>query len=96
MRQFDPHDHLVEVPSVARPGPPLAQASRDRGPFPPLVLRCRLARVRALVDRHQPHQTHEPLDPLAVDQVTLWSPAMPPFGASRNTAEPDSAGRSVS
>jgi hypothetical protein len=27
----DPGDHLVEVPSVARPGPPLAQSSRDRG-----------------------------------------------------------------
>ena len=27
----DPHDHLVEVPSVARPGPPRAQASRDCG-----------------------------------------------------------------
>ena len=27
----DPHDHLVEVPSVARPGPPLPQASRDGG-----------------------------------------------------------------
>jgi hypothetical protein len=36
-----------------------------------LVLGCRLAGVQALVDRHQPHQTHEPLDPLAVDQVTL-------------------------
>ena len=27
----NPRDHLVEVPSVARPGPPLPQASRDRG-----------------------------------------------------------------
>jgi hypothetical protein len=27
----DPHDHLVEVPPVARPRPSLAQASRDRG-----------------------------------------------------------------
>jgi len=25
----DPHDHLVEVPVVARPGPPLPQASRE-------------------------------------------------------------------
>jgi hypothetical protein len=25
----DPHDHLVEVPIVARPGPPLPQASRQ-------------------------------------------------------------------
>jgi hypothetical protein len=32
-----------------------------------LMLRCRLAGVGALVDRHQPHQTHEPLDPLAID-----------------------------
>ena len=27
----DPHDHLVEVPLVARPGPPLPQASHDCG-----------------------------------------------------------------
>ena len=25
----DPHDHLVEVPSVARPRPPLPEASRE-------------------------------------------------------------------
>ncbi len=30
-----------------------------------------LARVRPLVDRHQPYQTHQPLDPLAVDPMTL-------------------------
>ena len=27
----DPHHHLVQVPSVARPRAPLAQPSRDRG-----------------------------------------------------------------
>ena len=26
----DPHHHLVEVPVVARPGPPLPQASRQK------------------------------------------------------------------
>lgn len=36
-----------------------------------LVSRRRLARVRALVDRDQPQQPHQPLHPLAIDDVTL-------------------------
>jgi hypothetical protein len=57
----DPHDHLVEVPSVARPGPPLPQASRDRGTefehpapdrFAGSFRRTGRARVRQAVPRH--------------------------------------------
>jgi hypothetical protein len=36
-----------------------------------LVRRRRLARVRALVNRNQPQQPHQPLHPLAIDHVTL-------------------------
>jgi hypothetical protein len=35
------------------------------------VRRCRLARIRALVDRRQPQQPHEALHPLAVDVMAL-------------------------
>jgi hypothetical protein len=36
-----------------------------------LVRRCRLARVRALVDRHQAQQPHQALDPFAIDDMAL-------------------------
>src|SRR5690242_6370135 len=35
------------------------------------MLRGRLAGIGTLVDRHQPHQAHQPLHPLAVDRVVL-------------------------
>jgi hypothetical protein len=36
-----------------------------------LVRRCRLARIRALVDRRQSQQPHQALHPLAVDPMAL-------------------------
>ena len=36
-----------------------------------LVRRCRLARIRPLVDRHQAGEPHQTLDPFAVDDMAL-------------------------
>jgi hypothetical protein len=53
---------------------------------------CRFARFRALVDRHQPQQPHQTLDPFAIDN-DLGSPTTPPSAASHNKAGLDTADR---